>query len=166
RAQETAQILAEKLGLGVRIDERLREIDVGTLDGRTDDEAWAVYAEIHRRWAAGEWSRRFPEGENLRNLANRLRSALLGAATDASRRPATEGGVRTPAVLVVGHGGGFRAALPYLVANVADAYPHADMSNCSVTSLRATPASRPTVIRLLAWGVPCADLHRLQLDDG
>lgn len=160
QARETAQIVASKLGLTVVTDERLREIDVGSLDGRSDDEAWTIYAEIHRRWSSGEWSRRFPDGENLRNLANRLRAALLDAAATAARRPATEGGRDTPVVVVVGHGGGFRAAVPYLIANVADAYPHADMTNCSITSLLATPASRPSVLRLLAWGTPCAELGR------
>jgi broad specificity phosphatase PhoE len=163
RAQETARVLAGKLDLTVVTDERLREIDVGSLDGRSDQEAWDAYAEIHRRWAAGEWSRRFPDGENLRNLANRLRAALLGAATTAGRRPATQGGRDTPIVLVVGHGGGFRAALPYLIRNVADAYPHIDMANCAVTYLLATPASRPSVINLQAWGTPCVELDRLRI---
>ncbi|MEQ4205759.1 histidine phosphatase family protein [Actinopolymorpha sp. B17G11] len=165
RAQETAQVIAAKLDLSIGTDERLREIDVGALDGRSDQEAWDVYAEVHRRWAAGEWSRRFPDGENLRNLANRLRAALLGAATTVGQRPATQGGRDTPVVLVVGHGGGFRAALPYLVKNVADAYPHDDMANCAVTYLRAIPASRPSVIHLEEWGVPCAELHRLRVPD-
>jgi broad specificity phosphatase PhoE len=163
RAQETAQVLAAKLDLAVVTDERLREIDVGSLDGRSDQEAWDTYAEIHRRWAAGEWSRRFPDGENLRNLANRLRAALLGAAATAGGRPATQGGRDTPIVLVVGHGGGFRAALPYLVKNVADAYPHVDMANCAVTYLQAIPASRPSVIHLEAWGIPCSEFSRLRL---
>ncbi len=163
RAHQTASVLAAKLGLRVTSDSRLREIDVGSLDGRQDREAWEAYAEIHRRWAAGEWSRRFPEGENLRILANRLRGALLAAAATAGGRPETQGGRTTPVVVVVGHGGGFRAALPYLVSNVADAYPHAEMGTCSVTYLRATPASRPSVLRLGAWGLSCADLGGLQL---
>jgi broad specificity phosphatase PhoE len=163
RARETADVIASKFGLRVRTDERLREIDVGTLDGRTDDDAWETYAEIHRRWAAGEWSSKFPAGENLRDLANRLRSALLGAAAEASRRSTADGGDTTPIVIVVGHGGGFRAALPCLVANVAAAYPRADMSNCSITHLQATPASGQTEIRLQDWGVPAPELHRLRL---
>lgn len=163
KAMETAQILAAKLDLTVVPDERLREIDVGSLDGRSDKEAWDEFAEIQRRWAAGEWSRRFPNGENLRNLANRLRTALLNAASSASRRPETQGGRDTPLVIVVGHARGFRAALPYLIKNVAAAYPYQDLANCSVSYLTATPAIRPTVLHLKAWNVKCADISQLQV---
>ncbi|WP_157180935.1 histidine phosphatase family protein [Actinopolymorpha alba] len=156
-AWETAQILASTLGLRVLTDERLREIDVGSLDGRGDAEAWEAYIEIMRRWSAGEWSRRFPEGENLRNLASRLRGVLLGVAATAASRGSAIPNISTtrtpPTVLLVGHGGGFRAALPYLVANVADAYPHDDLAGCSVSLIQATPASRPSVLRLLGWGL-------------
>lgn len=156
RTQETADILASGLGLSVVGDERLRQINIGELDGRADEEAWREYTEIvHRRWAAGEWSRRFPGGEHLRNLAQRLRTALHQAA-----RSDIAGPVKSD-VLVVGHGTGLRAALPYLIKNVEGAYPHEDMAQCAVTCLLATPPARPAVIRMLAWGAPVADLPRL-----
>lgn len=155
RAQETAMILAQQLGGTVRPDERLRDINVGDLDGRSDDEAWRIYTEIvHRRWAAGEWSRRFPNGEHLRNLAQRIRGALLQAAQP-------EIGAQRTDVLVVGHAAGLRAALPYLIKNVEDAYPHVEPGPCSFSCFLAGPASRPAVLRLVAFDVPPTDVGRL-----
>ncbi|HEY6740085.1 MAG TPA: histidine phosphatase family protein [Actinopolymorphaceae bacterium] len=155
RSMETASVLASHLGLTVVADERLRNIDVGELDGRSDEEAWRTYTEIvERRWAAGEWSRRFPAGENLRNLSQRLRSALLQAA-----RP--EVGSQRGDVLIVGDGVALRVALPYLIKNVEDAYPHDDMAPCAVTCFYASPRVRPSVLRMPAWNLAAPALAGL-----
>jgi probable phosphoglycerate mutase len=46
RAAQTAEIIADCAGSDVVIIEGLREIDVGDLDGRSDDDAWAVYHQV------------------------------------------------------------------------------------------------------------------------
>jgi broad specificity phosphatase PhoE len=70
-----------------------------------------------------------------------------------------------PTVIVVGHGGGIRSVLSQLIANVADAYPSEDLPNASVACLTASPASRPSVLRLTAWGVLADDLASLNPED-
>lgn len=165
RAAETAELLATRLGLSTKADERLREIDVGQLDGRSDEKAWAAYAEIHRRWAAGEPSRRFPDGESFRQLCQRLRTGLLTAAGAVTGPAGVRYDSEPPTVLVVGHGAGLRCVLSQLIANVAEAYPSDDMPDASVCCLTASPASRPSVLRLTHWGVRANELHQLRPDD-
>lgn len=166
RATQTAELIGAELGLSTVLDERFREIDVGQLDGRSDEKAWAAYTEIHRRWAAGELSRRFPDGENFRQLCQRLRTGLLAAAATVTSRPGVGYGEgEPPTIVVVGHGAGLRCVLSQLIANVADAYPSEDLPNASVACFTASPASRPSVLRLTAWGVRADDLASLQPDD-
>jgi len=54
RARETAEIVAGRLGLDVRIDPRLRERGFGAWEGLTSDEIEQRFADAHRRWRAGE----------------------------------------------------------------------------------------------------------------
>lgn len=165
RAEQTATILANGLDLNVVRDERLRDIDIGILDGRSDQRAWDAYTEIQRRWSAGEASRRFPEGENFRSLLQRLRGALLDAAAAPGRAPGYGYGDIPPTVLVVGHGSGFRCVLSQLINNVADAYPFEDMPFASVSALSARPVVRPSGIRLDRWGLPPSELSQLEPQD-
>ncbi|GAB3402933.1 histidine phosphatase family protein [Flindersiella endophytica] len=164
-AEQTATVLATGLGLAVVRDERLRDIDVGILDGRSDQRAWDAYTEIQRRWSAGEASRRFPEGENFRSLLQRLRAALLDAAAAPGRTPGYGYGDPPPVVLVVGHAAGFRCVLSQLINNVADAYPHEDMPFASVSALSARPVLRPSGIRLEHWGLVSGELSQLEPQD-
>ena len=63
RARQTADIIAVRLRLPVSAEfEDLREVNVGSLDGRCDDEAWLVYAKILDAWRADEAQARFPAG--------------------------------------------------------------------------------------------------------
>ena len=50
RAAQTAQILATRLGLPVCTLEELRELDVGDLEGRSDEGAWELFLEVARAW--------------------------------------------------------------------------------------------------------------------
>ena len=54
RARETADIVAAKLGLEVRVDPRLRERSFGSWEGLTTLEIEERFADSHRRWQAGE----------------------------------------------------------------------------------------------------------------
>jgi alpha-ribazole phosphatase len=101
RALETAAAVASPQGLVSVVDERLREIDFGELEGLT-------YDEIRGRWAAlyGEWMERptqvvFPGGEGFADLRRRVLAAL------AEIRGRHEG----DAVAVVAHGGVVRVVL-------------------------------------------------------
>jgi len=54
RARETADIVAAKLGLEVRVDPRLRERSFGSWEGLTTLEIEERFTDSHMRWQAGE----------------------------------------------------------------------------------------------------------------
>ena len=83
RARRTAEILAEALGLGVRVDPDLREIDVGQWQGLTRTEIEAGWPNALADWSAGR-SEAPPGGETRAHLAERARAALARAAAEAS----------------------------------------------------------------------------------
>jgi broad specificity phosphatase PhoE len=79
RARETAEIAVEEWGrdLDVHVDERLRDRELGILDGLT----WAGVQELHpeeaaRRRFLGKFYHRPPGGESWADLASRVRSFL------------------------------------------------------------------------------------------
>ena len=100
RARVTAEIAAETLGLPVQVDEGLREVSFGTMEGQPMAAGW--FAE----WVEG---RHTPEG------AETFLDLQIRAATAVNRCLEN-----TPVVLVVAHGALFRAlrALMGLEPNV------------------------------------------------
>jgi probable phosphoglycerate mutase len=95
RANETAAIVAERLGLVAEGREELREFDVGKWEGTAGDGGWADC--------------RISDGESCREVIERFRP-FAGHLVDLARA-----GER---VLCIGHGGLYRAALPSFFANV------------------------------------------------
>lgn len=128
RTQETAGVIAERLGLPVRIDERVKEADFGQWQGLT-----AV--QIEERWPGQlePWHTRAdlrpPGGESIVDVGERLRSLYEELLT-------TERG-RT--VVVVSHAVAIRAALGIAMG----AHPGA------WSQLRVAPAS-VSIVRLFA----------------
>lgn len=103
RARETAEIVAARLGLGVKTDRRLREVDFGDWEGLTRHEIDRDYAGAFTRWEACE--RPLPAGvEPDEAMAERVVEALLEIA---SWHPKAR-------VLVVTSGGPIRAAQAHL----------------------------------------------------
>ena len=95
RAVETAQIIADALGIGgVDTDDGLREIDVGEWTGLTLDVVESRWGDELRAWRAGELDAP-PGGENRHDFLDRILAAL-GRVRDAN------GDQRT---LVLTHGG-------------------------------------------------------------
>jgi 2,3-bisphosphoglycerate-dependent phosphoglycerate mutase len=96
RASETAQIVADRLGLAVTFDPRLREVDVGEWSGMTAAEVELSFPEAMRRRLEGGtgWER----GERYEEMAERVVAALHDIAA-----------AETGRVLVVSHGGAMRA---------------------------------------------------------
>jgi probable phosphoglycerate mutase len=101
RATQTADIIARHAGLAVIVLEDLRELNVGDLDGRHDEEAWVIHDQVLADWRAGRHNSAFPGGENYRQMTSRLTAALRRTA---EHLPGSR-------VLVVAHGGIIRAAL-------------------------------------------------------
>jgi len=144
RAAETAEVV----GRGVRVKdvavvEELRELNVGTLDGRRDEEAWAIYLEVAYAWQAGRHDRAFPGGEDYHEMTARLARGLRHVLA----HPA---GSR---VFVVGHGGLIRAGLPAICPG--EPMPETNIPNCGVAKL-ALRAGGPVGVTgtLLHWPGP------------
>lgn len=92
RAKQTAEIVGEVLGVPVVEDERLREINLGVLDGMREDSP--AFAEFSKRWISDP-TYKPTGGESQQELATRL-SAFVD---DADRRH------RGASVLAVSHSG-------------------------------------------------------------
>jgi broad specificity phosphatase PhoE len=72
RAFETAEIIAEACGLGVRADRALREVDVGSWAGLTRDEAKKRFPEGYARRRAGGTG--WDGGESYEQMGERVRA--------------------------------------------------------------------------------------------
>ena len=102
RAQQTAGPLAAARGLELRIRDGLREVDVGDLNDRRDDEAHDVFQDVVAGWMLrGELSLRCPGGESGAEIIARFTAVLdevLSTAHDGT-------------AVVVAHGAALRTTL-------------------------------------------------------
>jgi broad specificity phosphatase PhoE len=94
RARETAELVAERLGVEVEPLEALREIDVGSWTGLTRDEVAERFPEGYARWLERA-PHGFEDGETYEELAARVIPALRALA---EAHPSAT-------LLVVTHGG-------------------------------------------------------------
>jgi probable phosphoglycerate mutase len=95
RCYQTAATLAERTGLEIITDKRLREIHVGSWEGLLGEEVRSADPELaHRLWA-GEDVRRSPTGESPSEVAERMLEVLTEIA-EAAEDHST--------VVVVSHG--------------------------------------------------------------
>jgi len=99
RAAETARIVASNLGLDVRLDKALMEVDVGTWSGLTRSEIESRYPEGYERWL--EYGHGWDDGETYDELGLRVLDGLreIGASHHGEQ------------ILAVTHGGPIRSAL-------------------------------------------------------
>jgi broad specificity phosphatase PhoE len=142
RARQTAQIVSARLALpvGAELDD-LREVNVGDLDGRSDDDAWEIYDAMLAAWRSGQLDRRFPGGESGRELAARIGRALRAVAEQARDREA----------IVVAHGASIRAAVPVLTGQPD---PGTDLATGGLARFTVTPGPGPgsgVDVSLAAW---------------
>jgi broad specificity phosphatase PhoE len=81
RARETAAPSARAAGVEPRIDERLREIDFGQIEGKTMAEAEQLFPKEIRRFKADPATYPMPGGEDPHQAARRAMSALRDIAS-------------------------------------------------------------------------------------
>ncbi len=128
RARETAAPAASAAGLEPLVDERLREIDFGKIEGKTMAEAEQLFPEEIRLFNADPVTYPFPGGEEPQQATRRTVSALrdIAAAHPDGR------------VLVVAHNTIIRLALCSLVgiplARYRTVFPV--VSNAALTEIR------------------------------
>lgn len=126
RAYQTALAIEQTTGAPIEVREELRELDIGSLEGRSDHEGWAIHDAVHQRWWQDDWDAAFPEGENFR----RVHARVTGFLDEVVERHPTQD------VAVVGHGGIFCAVLPRMCSIPWDAATPFTLGNAAVSVLR------------------------------
>lgn len=143
RALQTAAPIAERLGLGVRVVENFRELNVGTLeDHLPTPEDWTLHDGILGEWIRGDAARSLPGGEDYSTLWKRF-SAGLGRV--ASEQPGR-------ASVIVAHGGNLFCTLHDLCPAEDVARLRAqDITNCAVSELELSFQGERPSAKVLLW---------------
>ena len=123
RANETAEIIARRLGVPVVVDAELREIDVGEWQGLTWPEIEERFPDGVRNWH--ERGHGWERGETYDALGERVVRALgrIGAEHPAGR------------ILIVGHGGTVRSVRALIEGRSVAQSPA--IGNCEVFRIGA-----------------------------
>ncbi|WP_338560938.1 2,3-diphosphoglycerate-dependent phosphoglycerate mutase GpmB [Erwinia sp. E_sp_B04_7] len=125
RTQRTAEIIADACGCRVKLDPRLRELNMGVLEQRPLDELTAEEESWRKTLVDGTENGRIPQGESMTEMAERMHKAL-NACLDLPEgsRP-----------LIVSHG----MALGVLVSTLLGLPAHAErrlrLRNCSISRI-------------------------------
>jgi len=122
RAQQTAEPVAERWRLPLRVHPALHEGNVGDLHGRVDEEAHQALQDLLGRWLLdGDLTHCRPGGETGDGLVDRMRRVLPDVLHGSTFEMA--GAVPGPgAAVVVSHGAILRVALPQLCDGLSSTY--------------------------------------------
>lgn len=123
RALDTAQYIADRLKLELRLEPRLMEINAGIFQGHSWHELDERFPEEAARWKSQDADYRIPGGESRRDLMQR---------TGAAFRAIREAGYAH--AIVVAHGGSLGAALKELLAIPASRNPF-ELNNGSISTM-------------------------------
>jgi probable phosphoglycerate mutase len=140
RAWLTAVPVAQRLGIEVVAEPRLRERAFGIFEGLTLDEIASKHPEAFRRWRARDPGWAMEGGETGQQLIERV----LGVLHDIAGRH------RGQTVVLITHGGVLDVAYRAARALDWDAPREHQMLNASINRLRATFA--PPALALVEWG--------------
>lgn len=133
RTQQTAAPLATHLGLDVRIDDGLREIEAGELEMRSDEPSVRRYLDVVAAWLAGDLSAAEPGAEDGTTFFARYDAAVAAAIARAR-----DAGVETLAL--VSHGAAIRCWAGARVANLsADFVITTGLVNTGIVELTGSP---------------------------
>jgi len=110
RAQQTAQIIAEKRQLLVYTSDALREFDCGIMEGRGDEEAWKAHQAVVQAWDDGDYDQRIAGGESFNDLQKRFVPFI--------QQLVSEFGVGDAAIVLLSHGGLLSQMLPLVLSNI------------------------------------------------
>jgi broad specificity phosphatase PhoE len=115
RAVQSAQILAERLQAPVEISEALREWSVGIYEGTTDPLGWQLHRQVQEDWfVQHQFASKMPGGESFYEIQERF--------TPFIEKLVQEWGSSKRSVILVAHGGLYRAMLPVIFKNVDFAF--------------------------------------------
>jgi broad specificity phosphatase PhoE len=124
RTRESAEIVADRLDLGIEFRDDVIELDFGEWTGATFDSIRA-----DPRWEAWRTQRslaRIPGGESMREVQKRIVDALL----DINEQHPHQ------SVVVVSHGDVIRSALLFALGMPLDSYNNIEIGQGSISSIR------------------------------
>lgn len=105
RASQTAQEIADELGLDTHEFEGIHEVQVGDLEDRSDDEAITEFETIYQRWHEGDLDVSLPNGETGNQVLERYLPVLTQLRVRYLDNDAWHGDI-----VVVSHGAAIRLA--------------------------------------------------------
>jgi len=124
RAQQTAQIIAEKRHLPVHTSDALREFDCGIMEGRGDEEAWQTHQTVVQAWDDGDYDRQIAEGESFNDLQKRFVPFI--------KQLVSEFGNGDTVIVLLSHGGLLSQMLPLVLSNIDRAFTRDHpLGNCA-----------------------------------
>jgi len=115
RASESAEIVGARLNVAVKTAPALAEWDVGIYEDRPHDEGMAAYAQVEKKWLAGQLDARLPKGESCAEIHSRFTPFI-------DQLIEKYGQVDRAALVLMGHGGTYRHALPKILRNISPEY--------------------------------------------
>lgn len=127
RARHTAGMVADCLGLEVRTDARLKEVDCGVFQDRMREEILREYEGMIEQWRSGQPDFVFPQGESRQSLINRGHEIL---------DEISKSGHKT--VAVVSHGGLLLAGMKSILG-IRSTKPPLSLENTSISKLKIGP---------------------------
>ncbi|MBN2579065.1 MAG: histidine phosphatase family protein [Pirellulales bacterium] len=136
RAYQMAEILAARLGLPIRTDDRLKEINVGIFQGQLRRELDQTYPVELAHWTSEDLDYALPGGETRRQLIVRGRAAIEEIV-----------GEKFQHVAVVSHGRLLMMTLKSLLAMPLDEPPFS-LQNGSITTVQYNNAGRFELVAL------------------
>ncbi|HEY4019123.1 MAG TPA: histidine phosphatase family protein [Pseudonocardiaceae bacterium] len=108
RAQQTAEPVAAKHGLAVRVVPGAQEVFVGDLEGSTDTTDAREFIRVFSAWAEGDLTVSMPGGETGEQVRQRFERVVADILAEH----------REGVVVLVSHGGILRLVAPMLADNV------------------------------------------------
>jgi 2,3-bisphosphoglycerate-dependent phosphoglycerate mutase len=126
RARETAQAISDALGLPIRSDSRLMELNAGIFQDRLRSDLAQECPEILASWLRGDPDFAIPGGESRRELLRRGEAAFRDIAAAGHQR-----------VVIVSHGGLLTAVFNALLAFDPPLRPFG-LENGSITQVQFT----------------------------
>ena len=125
RAAETAQIVADTLGIPVSVDERLRELDIGVFQGLTVEEILQRHAQEYADFMSQPIAYVLPQGESREQMGQRMMAAWNDFISQTDKQH----------IAIVSHGGAIKMLLSVLWPGQAEAFHTYDIPNTSITRL-------------------------------
>lgn len=132
RAQQTAQIIGERLQLPVFTSTALREFDCGVMEGKGSEEAWAAHEAAITAWAIHDYAQRIPGGESFVDMQARFVPLI--------QQLVSQYAGEAEAVLLISHGSLLHHMLPLVLHNIDHTFVNQHpLRNCACVHAVGTP---------------------------